>query len=84
MTSDRLFYGLAKFPQGSRVRVAPRRTLEEFLATWRFHHKLQHEQLAYAAQVAEVEEIFMYHGGDILYKLVNLPGIWHQHLLESA
>jgi hypothetical protein len=84
MTSDRPFYGLAKFSDGTRVRIPDRAVLEEFLRTWEYHHKLEPEQLEYAGGVAQVAEIFMYHGGDIMYKLVDVPGLWHQHLLEAA
>jgi hypothetical protein len=84
MIPDRPFYGLAKFLEGTRVRIPDRATLEEFMANWKFHHKLEYEQLAFAGQTAKVQRIFMYHGGDILYELENVPGLWHQHLLEAA
>ena len=25
-----------------------------------------------------------YHGGDIIYKLVDIPGIWHEQCLSPA
>lgn len=73
-----------EFPKGSRVKIASRSTLEEFLKTWRLHNKLQPEQLEYAGQVAEVDSIGFYHGGDELYKLKGVPGIWHEQCLEAA
>jgi hypothetical protein len=54
------------------------------MANWKFHHKLEREQLAFADQTAKVQRISMYHGGDILYELENVPGLWHQHLLKAA
>ena len=84
MESDRPFHGLASFPMGTRVRIGDRSTLEEFLRTWQYHHKLESDQLDFAGRVTSVEDIFMYHGGDIIYKLQNAPGLWHQQLLEVA
>jgi hypothetical protein len=84
MKSDQPFYGLANFAKGTHVRIADRPTLEEFARTWKLHHKLEPEQLEYAGRVAEIVEISMYHGGDILYRLEDVPGTWHQHLLAAA
>jgi hypothetical protein len=81
MSLDRPFYGLANFSEGSWVRIADRAVLEEFKATWKLHHRLEPEQLAFASQTAKVQRISMYHGGDILCELENIPGIWHQRLL---
>lgn len=84
MTSTRPFYDLANFAEGASVRIADPAVLKEFLRTWKLHHKLEPEQLRYAGQVAKVERVLMYHGGDIIYKLEDIPGLWHQHLLESV
>jgi hypothetical protein len=56
---------LADFSEGSAERIADRGVLDEFLATWRYHHKLEPGQLAYAGKVTKIAGIFMYHGGDI-------------------
>ena len=72
------------FPVGSKVRVVDRGKLEEFLQQWRYHHKLEPEQLEYADSVAEVEKVEFYHGGDVLYKLRGVPGIWHEQCLASC
>ena len=77
------YYGIDKFAEGSLVRVADRAFLENFLQTWKYHHKLRPEQVAYAGQVADVRQSSMYHGGDILYELVGVPGIWHQDRLRA-
>lgn len=73
-----------EFPKGSKVKIARREFLEEFLKTWKFHNKLKPDQLNYADQIAEVESIGFYHGGDELYKLNGIPGIWHEQCLEAA
>jgi hypothetical protein len=72
----------AEYPKGSKVRLAPRQMLEDFLRTWKYHNKLHAEQLEYAGQIAEVEEIGFYHGGDEIYKLKGVPGVWHESCLE--
>jgi len=66
------------------VRIASRPLLEDFLETWTLHHKLEPDQLNYAGQIAEVESVGFYHGGDELYKLKGAPGIWHEQCLKAA
>ncbi len=73
-----------EFPTGSAVKIAGRSSLENFRETWRLHNALQPEQLDYADQIAEVESVGFYHGGDELYKLNGIPGIWHEQCLEEA
>jgi hypothetical protein len=72
-----------KFPVGSKVRIADVVQLQEFQRTWQFHHKLRPEQVDYAGKIAEVEEVNFYHGGDVLYKLREIPGIWHEQCVGS-
>ena len=72
------------FPVGSRVRVADRTFLERFMNEWKYHHKLQQEQLAYAGREARVESVGFYHGGDPVYKLEGIPGIWLEQCLRPA
>jgi hypothetical protein len=72
-----------EFPKGSSVRIVGRPRLEDFLASWKYHNKLTSEQLNYADQIAEVESVGYYHGGDELYVLKGIPGIWHEQCLES-
>jgi hypothetical protein len=69
------------FPVGSAVRIAATQQLEEFLRTWKYHHKLTPEQLQYADKIAEVEKVGFYHGGDVLYELRGIPGMWHEQCL---
>jgi hypothetical protein len=74
----------AEFPQGSTVRIASRSFLQEFLKTWKLHNKLEPAQLDCAGQIAEVESVGFYHGGDELYRLKGIPGIWHEQCLEAT
>jgi hypothetical protein len=74
----------AAFPLGTQVRIAPQEVLEEFRRTWAFHNKLQSEQLRYARQLAVVEDIGYYHGGDPLYRLHDVPELWHECCLRLA
>jgi len=83
MENDKYIYKEA-FPKGSKVKIMTHAFLEDFLKSWKFHNKLKPEQLGYADQIAEVESVGFYHGGDELYKLKNIPGIWHKQCLESV
>ena len=83
MNSEKPFYGLANFKEGEEVRIADRDALDEFTATWKFHHKLESAQLGYSSRIAKVTKVIMYHGGDILYELENVPSLWHQRVLTS-
>jgi hypothetical protein len=74
----------AVFPEGSKVRVADRAFLQNFKETWKYHHKLLPEQLGYADAVATVEKVGVYHGGDQLYDLKDIPGIWHPECLRPT
>lgn len=72
------------FPVGTKVRVADRAFLEEFSQAWRYHHKLQPEQLSYADRVTVVEKVGFYHGGDPVYTLADIPGLWLEQCLRQA
>lgn len=74
----------ALFPEGSKVRVADRAFLENFKETWQYHHKLLPEQIGYAGAVSTIEKVGFYHGGDQLYTLRDIPGIWHPECLRPA
>jgi hypothetical protein len=69
---------------GSVVKIANRQTLEEFIQSWKLHNKLQPEQLEYAGKTGTVKSCGFYHGGDELYQLQGIPGIWHEQLLEAC
>jgi hypothetical protein len=50
-----------RFLKGSMVRVISRAALETFAKNWKYHHKLQPEQMKYAGTNATVEEVSFYH-----------------------
>jgi len=72
------------FPVGSRVRIADRPVLEDFLKTWKYHNPLESEQLAFAGKVTQVVKVGFYHGGEPLYVLDGVPGVWHEQCLASG
>jgi hypothetical protein len=72
------------FPAGTVVRIADRAFLEEFKATWRYHHKLKPEQLEFAGHKAKVIGVGFYHGGDQIYTLEGIPGLWLEPCLRPA
>ena len=84
MHSAPSYYDPAKYRDGTEVRIGARPTLETFLREWKLHHPLQPEQLEYAGRVAKVARSMMYHGGDVLYELSGIPGIWHERCLEAV
>ena len=72
------------FAVGTSVRIANRPLLEQFRAEWRYHNPLNDSQLSYGGWVATVAEVAFYHGGDPLYTLTGIPGIWHEGCLRPA
>jgi hypothetical protein len=85
MPSQGSCYDPAKFGVGTMVRLASRPVLEGFLRpAWKFHHPLSADQLEYGERSAKVLSTAMYHGGDVLYTLEGVPGIWHERCLEAV
>ena len=76
-------YG-ADFPVGSSVRIAERALLERFMQEWKYQNPIEQQQLAYAGKVAVIRKLGYYHGGDELYWLEGVPGVWHERCLEDA
>jgi hypothetical protein len=72
------------FPVGTRVRVRDSAQLLTFRAEWQYHHPLQDEMLAFASCEARVAAVGFYHGGDVLYELDGVPGLWHEACLVPA
>lgn len=69
------------YPVGTKVRIASRAKLDDFLRTSKFHHPLAPEQLLDADRVVNVGS---YHGGDVLYGLRDVAGTWHEECLASV
>lgn len=74
----------ADYPAGTMVRIAARTELIRFQSSWKFHNPLQSEQIEYAGQMAKVASVGFYHGGDELYVLEGIPGIWHECCLSAV
>jgi hypothetical protein len=72
------------FPVGTTVRVADRSFLEDFRASWKYHHKLGEEQLEHAEKETTVAAVGFYHGGDPVYTLTTVPGLWLEQCLRPA
>lgn len=75
---------IAAFPVGTRVRVSSAATLTLFKTEWTFHHPLTDEQIHFADVETTVDDVSYYHGGDPLYQLAGIPGIWHEQCLLSV
>ncbi len=75
---------VAEFAVGSEVRVADRAFLEEFLEAGQYHHDLEEEQLEYAGRTAKVKAVEFFHGGDEIYMLEGIPGVWHEECLAAV
>lgn len=71
-----------EFPEGCKVKIADRPFLENFIETWKHHNRLKPEQLNYAGHIAKVRTVGFYHGGDELYELEDVPGVWHEQCLD--
>lgn len=72
-----------KFSVGAIVRIAAMPELQEFKRKWKYHNKLSSEQLLYADTIARITSIAFYHGGDVLYELESIPGVWHEQCIHS-
>ena len=71
------------FPVGSEVLIASAEELQTFRREWRLHNPLSVNQLAFANATAVVKSVGFYHGGEALYELDGVPGVWHEGLLRQ-
>jgi hypothetical protein len=74
----------AEFATGSEVRIADRAFLEQFLEAGQYHNELEPEQLEFAGRTAHVKSVEFFHGGDEIYTLEGIPGVWHEECLSAA
>jgi hypothetical protein len=72
------------FPAGTKVRIADLEFLERFMREWKYHHKLSVDQLGYADKDATVKGVAFYHGGDPVYTLDGIPGLWVEQVLRPS
>lgn len=73
----------ALYPAGTKVSIADRSALEAFAKSWKFHNPLTLEQMPFAGRIATVKSVGYYHGGDVLYVLQDVPGVWHEACLAG-
>jgi hypothetical protein len=73
-----------EFEVGSEVRIADRAFLEAFLEAGQYHNELEPEQVEFAGRVAKVKSAEFFTGGDEIYTLVGIPGVWHEECLSAA
>lgn len=66
---------------GERVRTLPETQLAVFRDNWSYHHPLSDEQMRFAGDGYTISEVSFYHGGDPLYSLDGVPGVWHRACL---
>ena len=70
------------YPIGTMVRIAATETLVRFMRPhWTIHHSLEEVQLSFSGEKFRVVKVGFYHGGDVLYELEGVPGIWHEKCL---
>jgi hypothetical protein len=72
------------FPVGSAVQVRSLDELRAFSETWKYHHPLEPERHAFAERQTAIKSVSFYHGGDVLYELQGIPGVWHEACLTGA
>jgi len=73
----------ALFSVGWPVQIADITKLEISIQTWKHRIPLRPEQLAYAGKYTTVTKVGFYHGGDPLYELDQVPGVWHEQCLKN-
>jgi len=73
-----------QFPVGTKVQVKDEGSLRQFQERCKSRRPISLEQIETAGQVDVVTNVGFYRGGDVLYKLQRLPGIWHEECLEPA
>ena len=73
----------AEFEVGTEVRIADRAFLEDFLEAGQYHNELEPEQLEFAGRTAKVKAVNFFHGGDEIYTLEGIPGVWHEECLSG-
>ena len=71
-----------KSARKSASRTAP--SSRAFLEAGQYHNELEPEQLEFAGRVAKVKSVEFFHGGDEIYTLEGIPGVWHEECLSAA
>jgi hypothetical protein len=72
------------FPAGSRVRIVSRPALDAFAQSWKFHHRLQPEQMDCAGTTSTVRNVGFYRGGIAgmslrTFRASGMNHVWNLH-----
>jgi hypothetical protein len=70
------------FPEGSHVRIVDRASLGEFRNERAFHTPAPRATRIWRTE-RRLGAVFFYHGGDELYELAGVPGVWHETCLAQ-
>jgi hypothetical protein len=71
------------FRVGEKIRIKSKEYLLNFKKSWKYHNNITNDQIEYGGQEVYVDRIGAYHGGNLLYELKDVPGVWHEQLLEE-
>jgi hypothetical protein len=75
----------ARFAVGDVVCVVGLESLEGFRRPrWPYHHPIEPDKLELAGTGATIASVGYYHGGEALYELEVLPGVWHEATLAGV
>ncbi len=67
------------------VRTKPRGYLEHHRETKSvLHHPPDEQQLEYGGREALVKTVLEYHGGELVYELEEIPGLWRFDCIEEV
>jgi hypothetical protein len=71
------------YDAGEYVGIADIDTLLAFQRSWKWHHPLSDDQLAFAGKQHHITGVSYYHGGTPLYEIAGTPGFWHETCLSD-
>jgi len=71
------------FKKGDKIKINDKDYLLNFQRTWKYHHNITDDQIKYAERLAAVKDVYIYHGGEVMYALKSIPGIWLEQLIEE-
>jgi len=73
---ERLYLRTSKIPTGGQSTHCRSRLAGRVPGDMEDHHKLRPEQREHADKIVTVASIGWYHGGDPVYTLEGVPGLW--------
>jgi hypothetical protein len=63
--------------------MVDRNALERFRQNWEYDNPLRPSMLGFAGRAAVVHDVGFHHGGDPLYVLLDIPGVWREACLAA-